>query len=857
MKSLFLLSFSLILSLAARAERVDMLMAGAKADGKTLNTQLINSTIERLGKAGGGTLFFPAGKYLTGAIHLKSNITIDLEAGATLLFSDNFDDYLPFVEMRHEGVVMNSFSPLIYAVDCENITIKGEGTLDGQGKAWWKEFRNVTANLDKEVNKYQPMWEQANDVKAIYAATNEDYIGTLKRRFFRPPFIQPVRCKNVRIEGVHITNSPFWTVNPEFCVNVTIKGITINNVPSPNTDGINPESCCNVHISDCHISVGDDCITIKSGRDLQGRNYGVPCENITITNCTMLAGHGGVVIGSEMSGSVRKVTISNCVFDGTDRGIRLKSTRGRGGVVEAIRVSNIVMSNIKEEAIILDLKYSQMPQEAVSERTPIFRDIHISGLTGIDVNTPIYIRGLEESPITDISLSDINLASKGEPVFENCERIKLDNVIVNGKEITAPVPGTQASAGYENQFKRPLGDVLNGIAARFGVQLKYDASIDTVGKLLPYADFRIRPYSVEESLANVLAFFDYKFTKQSDKVYKLKAYEYPRRTPADGQKMLAYLNTLYKDRQQWEARKAVLRKEVRERLGIDPLLTRRVKTAPKLSPLRKFDGYTVQNIALETLPGVYVCGSIYAPDQKGKHPLIICPNGHFQDGRYRKDQQQRMATLARMGAVCVDYDLYGWGESALQVGEEAHRTSMAHVMQMVDGLSLLDYMLTRKDIDPARVGANGGSGGGSQVVLLTVLDDRFTAACPVVSLASHFDGGCPCESGMPISLSGGGTNNAELMAMFAPKPVLVVSDGGDWTASVPTLEYPYLQRIYGFYDATGKVLNVHLPQEGHDFGPNKRNAVYDFFAHAFGLDKKMQDESRVTVEPQNAMLSFP
>lgn len=440
MRFLKVLSFFLLCSvLTLHAERVDMRQAGAKPDGKTLNTKLINATIEELHKAGGGTLFFPAGTYLTGAIRLQSNITLDLEAGATLLFSDKFDHYMPFVDMRYEGVMMKSFSPLIYAVDCENITIKGEGTLDGQGKAWWAEFFKVLIDLKdhgvRDVNKYQTMWDKANDTKALYAETNEDYIGTLQRRFFRPPFIQPVRCKNVRIEGVKIINSPFWTVNPEFCDNVIVKGVTIHNVPSPNTDGINPESCSNVHISDCHISVGDDCITIKSGRDLQGRKMAAPCENITITNCIMLAGHGGVVIGSEMSGSVRKVTISNCVFDGTDRGIRLKSTRGRGGVVEAIRVSNIVMSNIKKEAIILDLRYSNMPQEEVSERTPIFRNIHISGLTGVDVNTPIYIRGLEEAPITDITLRDINIESKEKPTFENCERVKLTDVFVNNEEV--------------------------------------------------------------------------------------------------------------------------------------------------------------------------------------------------------------------------------------------------------------------------------------------------------------------------------------------------------------------------------------------------------------------------------------
>ena len=443
MESLRIILFSVFcfgMAITLKAERVDMLKSGAKADGKTLNTMLINHTVDRLSQAGGGTLFFPAGTYLTGAIRLKSNITLELEAGATLLFSDNFDDYLPFMEVRHEGVMMKSFSPLISAMDAENITIKGEGTLDGQGKAWWTEFFRIYVDLEKngmrELNKYQPLWERENDVEALYAETNEDWHGTLKRRFFRPPFIQPVRCRRVRIEGVKIINSPFWTVNPEFCDNVVVTGVTIHNVPSPNTDGINPESCRNVHISDCHISVGDDCITLNSGRDALARRLGVPCENITITNCTMLSGHGGVVIGSEMSGSVRKVTISNCVFDGTDRGIRIKSTRGRGGVVEDIRVSNIIMSNIKREAVVLNLKYSEMPVEPMSERTPLFRDISISGLTAVGVKTPVKIVGLEEAPVTDIILRDINVKNAREKcIFENCERIRLTDVIVNGKEV--------------------------------------------------------------------------------------------------------------------------------------------------------------------------------------------------------------------------------------------------------------------------------------------------------------------------------------------------------------------------------------------------------------------------------------
>lgn len=439
-KHFILLIFTLLLSsFTGMAARIDMIKAGAKTDGKKLNTKLINSTIDKLHASGGGTLYFPAGTYLTAGIRMKSNITIELEAGATLLFTDDFAQYTPFVEVRHEGVMMKSFHPLIYAVDAENITIKGEGKLDGQGKKWWDELFRVMIDLQKngvrDINPFQKMFDAANDVKKIASETNEDWHSTLDRRFFRPPFIQPVRCKNVRIEGVTIVNSPFWTVNPEFCENVKILGITLINPDSPNTDGVNPESCKNVHISDCHISVGDDCITIKSGRDLQGRRLGVPCENITITNCTMLSGHGGVVIGSEMSGDVRNVVISNCIFDGTDRGIRLKSTRGRGGVVENIRVSNIVMRNIQREAILLDLKYSNMPEEVLSERTPIFRNIHISNMTAVDVKTPIFIRGLEESPIADVVLRDINIQSKLAPVFENFKNIELKDVVVNGQEI--------------------------------------------------------------------------------------------------------------------------------------------------------------------------------------------------------------------------------------------------------------------------------------------------------------------------------------------------------------------------------------------------------------------------------------
>ncbi len=418
---------------------------------------------------------------------------------------------------------------------------------------------------------------------------------------------------------------------------------------------------------------------------------------------------------------------------------------------------------------------------------------------------------------------------------------------------------------FETRYERPVNDLMKDVAKRFGVRFKFDANVDTVGKRLPYADFRVRPYSLEMTLDNICKYYDWNWWKQNGNLYKIKLYEYPRRHEAEGKMILDWLSSLYNNKEQWEARRDSLRREVRQRLELDKFLDSCVMVKDKkgnlqrpvvLSKVRKHDGYTTQNICIELTPGQHLFGTIYASTKKGKHALIVCPDGHWPY-RYRKDEQQRLGTLARMGAVCVDFDLYGWGESEKEVGEAAHHTSRAHVYQAACGYILLDWMLAnRKDIDPERVGVMGGSGGGTHTVLLSLLDERVTASAPVVHLASHFDGGCPCESGKPVQLSAGGTCEPELAAVVAPKPMLVVSDGGDWTSSVPTLEFPYLQRIYGFYNAKNKVRNVHLPNERHDFKENKRQAVYDFFIDIFGLDRSMLDESKITIEPDEALKSL-
>jgi polygalacturonase len=404
----------------------DVTKYGAKKDSSAKATASIAKAVTAASKAGGGTVYFPAGKYLTGPIHLKSNITIYIDAGAELHFSDNFDDYLPMVESRYEGVDVKSFSPLFYAYKAENIAIRGRGIINGHGKKWWNFVEGYKEGQPRIKSQY--LFDSLN--KNILLP---DDPRQMKRGFLRPPFIQPMYCKNILIEGITIINSPFWTINPEFCENVTVNAVTINNPTSPNTDGINAESCKYVHISNCHISVGDDCITIKSGKDIPGRTKAMPAENYTITNCTMLRGHGGVVIGSEMSGDVKKITISNCVFDGTDSGIRIKTTRGRGGVVEEIRVDNIIMKNIRQQAIVLDMQYSRTQPEPVSERTPRFRNIHLSNITA-QTNEAIYINGLAEMPVEDITFSDIQFDAQKGATIKEAKNIEFHNVRITTKE---------------------------------------------------------------------------------------------------------------------------------------------------------------------------------------------------------------------------------------------------------------------------------------------------------------------------------------------------------------------------------------------------------------------------------------
>ena len=407
----------------------------------------------------------------------------------------------------------------------------------------------------------------------------------------------------------------------------------------------------------------------------------------------------------------------------------------------------------------------------------------------------------------------------------------------------------------DDQFRKPLKQVLAEIQQRYDVSIRYPEEL-VKDKWVTYADWRYKP-DLEKTLAAVLASQDLNFAKEGDRKYKLQAFQYHLKTVEEGKEQLAYLSSLYNDAASWEKRKTELKNCILYSLRLTKLPAKTL-SQPIVSAVRKFDGYTVQNIAIETLPGLYACGSLYKPiKSKGKIPIVLNPDGHFAKGRYREDCQYRCAVLAQMGAMAFSYDLFGWvGESLLQIDAKDHRRSLVQSIQALNTIRLLDYLLTLKDADETRVAITGASGGGSQTMLMSALDERVDLSVPVAMLSSYHSGGCPCESGMGVHTCGGGTNNVEIASMIAPKPMLVVSDGKDWTQNVPQNELPFVQRIYGFYNAGDKVANVHLANEGHDYGKSKREAMYEFVAKHFGLSIAKADESKVAIEKEETLKVF-
>lgn len=354
-------------------------------------------------------------------------------------------------------------------------------------------------------------------------------------------------------------------------------------------------------------------------------------------------------------------------------------------------------------------------------------------------------------------------------------------------------------------------------------------------------------------------------------------------TEEQGKAELNKLESMYSSKKEWEERKQILRENMLKGMNLLPL-PKRTPLNAAISSKRIMDGYSVENVYFESIPGYYVCGNLYRPlDDSGKHPAILCPHGHFSGdslgacGRFRPDQQKRCATFARMGAVVFSYSMFGWGESIGQLDSTAiietpeskkidrsHETPLALTMQTWNSMRVIDFLEILQDVDQTKIAITAASGGGTQSFLLAALDDRVSVSIPVVMVSCYFQDLCVCEKVMPIYQSSKQIlNMAEFAAMIAPKPMLLISDGYDWTKNTPKVEYPFIKRTYSFYNAENNVENVHFPNGLHDYGFVKRVTVYSFLAKHLGLnlqavtDKNGNiDESKSKLESAATMLTF-
>src|SRR5215470_13697993 len=399
----------------------NVMQFGAVANTGTESTDAIAKAIAACSAAGGGRVVIPSGEFLTGPIHLKSRVNLYVSQGAVLKFVTDASKYLPVVYTRWEGTELMNYSPLIYAFEQEDIAVTGPGTLDGQADQthWWN-WRTTAAR------------QKLMDLGAKGTPVSERILGEGSN--LRPNFIQPYRCKNVLIEGITIRNSPMWEIHPVLCSNVTVRGVNISS-HGPNNDGCDPESCRDVLIERCTFDTGDDCIALKSGRNDDGRRVGVPVENVIVRECTMKDGHGGVVIGSEISGGARNVFAERCRMDSPrlDRALRIKTNSVRGGVIERVFMRDVTVGQVAEAVVAVDFFYEEGD---TGKYPPVVRDVELRNVTSRKSNYSLLLRGYPHAPISDVRLTDCVFDSVAKPdVLDNVKDVVLSNVKVNGKTI--------------------------------------------------------------------------------------------------------------------------------------------------------------------------------------------------------------------------------------------------------------------------------------------------------------------------------------------------------------------------------------------------------------------------------------
>ena len=485
--SLFSQALPVVKATAFKKDTVSIIKYGAKGNGEDLATTAIQGAIDALAQKGGGVVLIPSVHYPTGPIVLKSNINLHLAIGATLLYTRDYSKF-PLVEGNWEGLPqMRNQSP-ISATRAENIAITGKGIIDGNGDAWrqvkkdkltetqWKKLVASGGILGEDQKTWYPHASSyfAKSLKnpgVIDAKKSPAFYDSVKV-FLRPNMVVFTECKRILLDGVIFQNSPAWCLHPLMCEDLTVRNVFVKNPwYAQNGDGIDVESCKNVLIENSVFDVGDDALCMKSGRDAEGRKRGMPTENVIIRGCTVYASHGGFVIGSEMSGGARNMYISNCTFIGSDIGLRFKTTRGRGGVVENIHVRDIYMKDIPAEAILFDMYYMatdpvplagekrSLPQvefKPVDESTPIFRNIDISNVYVNGAAKGIFVRGLPEMHIRDLVFRDIVIQSKKGIDIQEATGLQFKNIKIISEE-TDPVVSVINSEKivFENLVTKP------------------------------------------------------------------------------------------------------------------------------------------------------------------------------------------------------------------------------------------------------------------------------------------------------------------------------------------------------------------------------------------------------------------
>jgi polygalacturonase len=404
---------------------------GGLGDNQHDNTIAFRDVIAACHQAGGGRVVVPAGQYLTGPIHLKSNVNLHLQKDAVVRFIAEPERYLPAVLTRWEGVELMGYSPLIYAFEQENVAVSGEGIIDGgaDDETWWPwKGANKEAHwrVDPEELTQKPARNKLfADAEAGVPVAQRLYADG---SYLRPALLQTYRCKRVLIQGVTIINSPFWLIHPVLCEDVTVSGVTCRS-HGPNNDGCDPESCNRVLIENCIFDTGDDCIALKSGRNADGRRLNTPIENVLVSNCQMKDGHGGLVIGSEISGGARHIFMEDCVMSSPEleRAIRIKTNSVRGGLIEDINVRNVNVGQVKD-AIVINFYYEEGD---AGQFDPLVRDINISNLVVENANHALFIKGFERAPIIGLNLDNCQFKHVKKPhVVEHVKQLTLNNVFV-------------------------------------------------------------------------------------------------------------------------------------------------------------------------------------------------------------------------------------------------------------------------------------------------------------------------------------------------------------------------------------------------------------------------------------------